>query len=411
MNKKQFFFPITILIVSAAGYWGALQLKKPPVEKEIVDNTPLVTIQVMKASPIEFTVGSYGVVESQFQTDLVAQVSGEIRYLSKKFVRGGFVKKGEILAKIDSNDYQAALIDAQANIASAEAALVLEKANANVAKEQWRKIKGSRKPTALSLREPQVAQEKARLLSSQAGLKRAKRNLERTIIRAPYDALIHTRLISLGSYASIGTQLGQVLSTDIAELRLPVADSEMQYLMNNGDQASVIFDAIISGKKQQWTGVVVRNEGVIDARSHMNHLVVQVKDPYLLKGRSTSPKSTEIKDHVAQLKNRNAEKLRFGTYVTALISGKKMPAISIIDRHLITDGKVAIVNQKGQLHFQPISIARISDGKAYIANGLIDGMQVVTSALDYPIQGMALLIKKKSIEELVVEPQDDMVGN
>lgn len=379
MNKKQFLLPLVILLISAGAYWGALQLKKPPVEKEVVDNTPLVTVQVIEASSIDFAVGSYGVVKSQFETDLVAQVSGEIRYLSKKFVRGGFVKKGEILAKIDANDYQAALIDAQANIASAEAALVLEIANANVAKEQWRKIKGS-KPTSLSLREPQVAQEKARLLSSQAGLKRAKRNVERTIIRAPYDALIHTRLISLGSYASIGTALGQVLSTDIAELRLPVADSEMQYLMNSGDNAKVILDATISGVKQTWSGVVVRNEGVIDARSHMNYLVVQVKDPY-------------------QLKSKHAEKLRFGTYVTARISGKKIDNVSVINRHLITNSQVAIVNKQGLLHFKAINIARILDGKAYINAGLSDGMQVITSALDYPIEGMPLLIKEKTIEQ------------
>jgi RND family efflux transporter MFP subunit len=379
MNKKQFILPFIIILISVAGYWGVLQLKEPPAEKEIIDNTPLVTVKVMKPSDIDLDVGSYGVVKSQFETDLVAQVSGEIRYLSKKFVRGGFVKKGEVLAKIDANDYQAALIDAQAGIASAEAALVFEKANANVAKEQWRKIKGS-KPTALSLRKPQVAQEEARLLASQAGLKRAKRNLERTIIRAPYDALIHTRLISLGSYVSIGTPLGKILSTDIAELRLPVADSEMQYLDNNGDKASVILDATISGKKQQWTGIVVRNEGVIDARSHMNYLVVQVKDPY-------------------QLKSRTAEKLRFGTYVTALISGKKIPEISIVPRHLITNSQVAIVNDQDLLHFQSVKIVRVLDGKAYINEGLSDGMKVITSALDYPIEGMPLLIKKEVVKE------------
>ena len=379
MNKKQFLFPILILLMSGIAYWGALQLKKPPIEKEKVDNTPLVTVKVIQTAPVNFSVGSYGVVKSQFETDLVAQVSGEVIYLSKKFVRGGFVKKGEVLAKIDASDYDAALIDAQANIASAKAALVLETAHADVAKEQWRKIKGS-KPTALSLREPQVAQEKARLLSSQAGIKRAKRNLERTVIRAPYDALIHSRLVSLGSYASTGTALGKILSTDIAELRLPVADSELQYLVNLGEGASVSIDAVIAGKKQQWLGNVVRNEGVIDDRSHMNYLVVQIKDPYQLIS--------------AKNKIKEAKKLRYGTYVTALIKGKDMPSISIVDRHLITNSQVAIVNQQGLLHFQSVNIKRILDGKAYIDAGLDDGMQVITSALDYPIEGMMLLVKE-----------------
>jgi len=376
MNKKQFFLPVIIMLISFAGYWGALQLKKPPLEKDKVDNTPLVTVKVINNQPVDFSVGSYGVVKSQFETDLVAQVSGEVIYLSNKFVRGGFVKKGEVLAKIDASDYEAALIDANASIASAKAALVLEKAHADVAKEQWRKIKGS-KPTALSLREPQVAQEKARLLSSQAGLKRAKRNLERTVIRAPYDALIHRRLVSLGSYASIGSVLGKTYSTAIAEVRLPVADNELQYLVNSGKNAPVTINATLAGQAQQWRGLVVRNEGVIDERSHMNYLVVQINDPY-------------------QLKSKNTEKLRFGTYITALISGKKFPSIAVIDRHLLTDSQVAIVDQQKKLRFQKVNVARILDGKAYINEGLNDGMQVITSALDYPLEGMPVLIKETS---------------
>ncbi len=161
---------------------------------------------------------------------------------------------------------------------------MLEKANADVAKEQWRKIKGS-KPTALSLREPQVAQEKARLLSTQAGLKRAKRNLERTIIRAPYDALIHKRAISLGSYASTGMSIGNILSTDTAEVRLPIADNELQYLVDHGAKATVTIHATIAGKRYKWDGQIVRNEGVIDDRSHMNYFIAQIQDPYQLKSR------------------------------------------------------------------------------------------------------------------------------
>ncbi|PKF62559.1 efflux RND transporter periplasmic adaptor subunit [Psychromonas sp. psych-6C06] len=376
MNKKQFILPFLILLASVAGYWGTLQLKHPPKEKAQVDNTPLVTVKVIENKSVDFSVGSYGIVKSEFETDLVAQVSGEVVYLSKKFVRGGFVKKGEVLAKIDASDYEAALIDARANVASAQAALVLEKAHADVAKEQWSKIKGT-KPTALSLREPQVAQEKARLLSSQAGLKRANRNVERTIIRAPYDALVHRRSVSLGSYVSIGMALGQIFSTDIAEIRLPVPDSEMQYLQNHGDNAKVILQAFIAGENHQWSGVVVRNEGVIDAQSHMNYLVAQIEDPY-------------------QLNNKVAEKLRFGTYVTALISGVKMDNIAVIDRHLITNGQVAIADQQNRLQFQAINIARILDGKAYISESLKEGTQLITSALDYPIVGMPLLIKKQS---------------
>lgn len=379
MNKKQFILPVVVLLLGGAGYWGMAAMKKPPVEKAVVDSTPLVSIQKIIPADINFSVSSYGVVSAKYETQLVAQVSGEIVSLSDAFVRGGFVKKGELLAQIDATDHDAALIDAQANIAAAKAALVLERAFGNVAKEQWRDIKNS-KPTALSLRKPQLAQEEARLLSAQAALKRAQKNVQRTLIKAPYDALIEGRNIGLGSYVNIGMPIGKLLSTAQAEIRLPVADNELQYLINNGVGQKVTVTADFAGLKRQWVGEIIRSEGVIDARSRMNYLVAQINDPYAL-----------LSDE--KLANGVKKALRYGTYVSALIDGREAQEISIIARHLLVDGKVAMVNQQQQLHFQEVSVARIVGAQLFINKGLKKGDRVITSALDYPIEGMPVQIQ------------------
>ena len=106
------------------------------------------------------------------------------------------MKKGQLLARIDPNDYHAALIDAQANMASARAALETEVAQGKVAEQEWKQITDT-SPTELSLRKPQLAQEIARVKSAQASVLRAERNLQRTEIRAPYDAMINSRNIGL----------------------------------------------------------------------------------------------------------------------------------------------------------------------------------------------------------------------
>ncbi len=382
MNKKQFIFPFLVLLLGGAGYWGMASMKKPPAEKALIDNTPLVTVQKNHPVEMNFSVSSYGVVSAKYETELVAQVSGEVVYLSEKFVRGGFVKKGDLLAKIDASDYDVALIEAQANIASAEAALVLERAYGDVAKEQWSNITRS-KPTALSLRKPQLAQEEARLLSAQATLKRAKKNRQRTQIKAPYNALIESRKVGLGSYVSMGTSLGKIFSTAQAEIRLPVADHELQYLTNQGVGEKVTVFAKLAGVEQQWNGKIIRTEGVIDQRSRMNYLVAEIKDPYaLLSNKKVS-------------KENSKNELRYGTYVTALINGREAGEISIIPRHLLLDGKVAIVNELQQLHFQEVSVARTVGAQLFINQGLKEGELVITSALDYPIEGMPVQIINK----------------
>ena len=382
MNKKQFIFPLVVLLLGAAGYWGMAAMKKPPAEKPLIDNTPLVTVLKNHLINMNFSVSSYGVVSAKYETELVAQVAGEIVYVSEKFVRGGFVKKGELLAKIDASDYDVALIEAQANIASAEAALVLERAHGEVAREQWSDIKSS-KPTALSLRKPQLAQEEARVLSAKASLKRAQKNRQRTLIKAPCDALIESRKIGLGSYVSMGTPLGKIFSTAQAEIRLPVADNELQYLTNKGVGENVTVFANLAGVEQQWSGRIIRSEGIIDERSRMNYLVAEIKDPYaLLSNKKIS-------------KEKSKNELRYGTYVTAIINGREAGEISIIPRHLLLDGKVAIVNKQQQLHFQDVSVARTVGTRLFINEGLKEGELVITSALDYPIEGMPVQIINK----------------
>ena len=196
-NRKQIIVPIVILAIGIVALIGFSSMKKPPEEKAEVDNTPIVSVEKIHVTPISLKVNSYGVVQPKYETELIAQVSGEVVELSEVFVRGGFVAKNQLLARIDPNDYQAALIDAEATMASARAALEKERAQGQVAEREWKRITDT-SPTELSLRKPQLAQELARVKSAQASVLRAKRNLERTEIRAPYDAMIESRTIGLG---------------------------------------------------------------------------------------------------------------------------------------------------------------------------------------------------------------------
>ncbi|MCK8047021.1 efflux RND transporter periplasmic adaptor subunit [Shewanella sp. 1CM18E] len=381
-TKKQIILPIVVIAVGVTGFIGMSALKKPPEEKEELDTTPLVSVQAVEIKPMSFAVSSYGVVSAKYETELVSQVNGEIVYLSAAFVKGGFVKKGDVLAKIDPSDYEAALIDAKANMASARATLVQEKAFGKVAEEEWKRIENG-VPTELSLRKPQLAQEVAKLNSSEAGLKRANRNLERTIIKAPYDALIEARNIGLGSYVSMGTPLGKVLSTDQAEIRLPIADKELQFLDNKGKGAEVKLTGEFAGQSQEWPATIVRSEGVIDNRSRMTYLVAEVIDPYGLNS-----------------KTNDFNELRYGTYVTASIDGSHAGQVAEIPRHLVINNQVATLDDEGKLRYKDITIVRQIGSKVIVSAGLDAGVNVITSALDYPIEGMQLAL-----------PQDPTLGD
>jgi RND family efflux transporter MFP subunit len=391
-TKKQIIIPIVILAAGIAAMAVFSSMKKPPEEKVEVDNTPIVAVNDISVTPMTLEVNSYGMVTPKYETELVAQVNGEIVELSDTFLRGGFVKKDQLLARIDPNDYQAALIDAQAAMATARAALETEVAQGKVAEREWKQITDT-SPTELSLRKPQLAQELARVKAAQASVLRAERNLERTEIRAPYDAMINSRNIGLGAFVGVGTKIGHVLATATAEIRLPVADNQLEFLANQGVNAKVNLFGKYAGKDTQWTATIKRNEGVIDNNSRMGYLVAELNDPYQLKNNTA----------------KNITPLRFGSYVNAKIVGNNIAQATMVPRHLVVNGKVAILDNDSRLHYVEIDIVRQQGSNVVVANGLLEGDRLIVSALDYPVNGMklALVGDETQLEEKEVETEEN----
>ena len=389
-TKKQILLPIAVLVGGIGLAAMFIAMKQPPEEKPKQDTRPLVSVTTTHLDAVSLDVKSYGVVKAKDHTALVAQVSGQVVFVSEQFVQGGFVKQGDILARIDPNDYEAALIEAQAGLAQASSDLEIERAQAHVAQAEWDRIKdGSNQiiPSNLYLRKPQLAEKLARYRAAQASEKRANRNLERTYIKAPYDAIISGRDISLGSVVNPGSQFGSLSSTSVAEIRLPVADKELQYLNQGGIGANVTLTAEYAGKPTSWQAKIVRSEGVIDQKSRMSYLVAHIDTPYA----SDQP-------------------LRFGSYVNATIAGRELNNAIIVAHHLVKNGKIAVLNDDLTLSFKTLNIVREQNGMVIASQGLNDGEQLITSALDFPTEGMQVKLndaaeKPDSVTQLALKEE------
>ena len=367
VTKKQLFLPLVVISVAIVAMFGLMAMKNPPEEKRLEKVIPRVTVKPVTLSNMTLMIHSQGLVESQEKTDLTAQISGQIVNIAVDFILGGLVKQGDLLAQIDPSDYQANLIEAQANLASARASLQQEKAKGKVAEKEWQKIIGS-KPSELGLRKPQLAKEIARVRAKEAALQKAKRNLERTFIKAPYDAIVASRKVSLGSVVNSGSTLGQLLATSVAQIRLPIANHDLAYLKNRGVGAKVEITSDFEGKPTSWFGTIARQEGIIDQSSRMNYLVAQITTPYDFK----TP-------------------LQFGSYVSVKIHGIDLTQAILIPRHLIIDNKIKLLTSDNTLAVQSINLIR-QQGDMVVISGLSDDDQYITSALDYPVQGMELLL-------------------
>ncbi|MBT3136211.1 efflux RND transporter periplasmic adaptor subunit [Alteromonas sp. ALT199] len=364
--------PLIILLVAFIAATVMIKSRKPPEQVPVEIPAFLVDAKEVFAEPVSFIVKSQGNVVPRNKTALSAQVNGQVVSLSDVFIAGGTFKKGDVLATLEQDDYRTDLKLAEAELAQAQAALQEEIARGKVAEQEWRSVRNVA-PPELGLRKPQLAKEQANVKAAEANYERAKRNLARTQITAPYNGIVVERNIDLGQYVAMGSVLGTVYSTDTAEVRLPITDKDLMFINIAGQSnegAPVLLTASVGGLKRTWEGKLVRSEGILDTGSRVVYAIVEVKDPYNLQSSYNAP-------------------LRFGQFVEAEITSRQNEELLVLPRSILRlDNTVLTVNDNREIEIKPVEVARTTAKDVFIRSGINEGSLVVTSAVPNPYNGM-----------------------
>ena len=377
INPK-LFVPLAILLFGILGA-AALIAAKSDVETEIPKAPPpLVRALDVRMESLELKVPAQGTVAPRTESDLIAQVSGQIVEISPKFANGGFFKTGDMLVRIDARDYELALATANVEVTQAQLRYSQEQEEAQVASEEWSRI-GEGQPSDLVLRKPQLAQARASLDAAKARYQMAKLNLERTRVTAPFDGRVRTKRVDVGQVVGPNAPLGRIYAVDYAEIRLPIPDPELKYLdlplykTDNpeiADGPRVDLSADFAGGTHTWTGQVVRVEGEIDPRTRMINLVARVKDPY-------AAPETEQRPPLA-----------VGLYVEADIGGRLVEDAVVLPRAALRGTNQVLVVEDERLYFREVTVLRADSERIIITSGLSAGERVCISPLDAVVDGM-----------------------
>jgi len=260
----------------------------------------------------------------------------------------------------------------------------------------------------------------AALREARASVGRARRNLERTELRASWDGRVRSEQVDVGQFVTRGGVLGRLYAVDYAEVRLPLPDRNLRYLdvdlrhgavltpdektlasaeaTSAGEEAqteataegegaakasedegrasetagpAVVLRAEFGGEEREWRGRIVRTEGEIDAASRMVTLVARVEDPY---GRRAK------EGHVP---------LAVGLFVEATIEGRRVPgAVSLPRAAVQRDGHVWVVDEDSRLEARDVDVLRSGDNRVVVTAGLEKGERVVVSRLPGAVNHM-----------------------
>lgn len=362
--------PFVALSVGVAGFAGINAIAQESEKKNIVDTRPVVKVEPVAANNHQVVINSYGEVKPLESTRLSAQVSGEVVSWHPNFVAGGIVARGETLFTIEKDNYEAALLQAQAELAQAQAQLIEEQAQAQVAEDEAKRFPNKER-TALFLRKPQVLSAEASVKSAQARLKRAQRDLDNCEVTAPYDALVVSREIGVGQYINMGTQVAELNNIETAEVIIPIAGFDSVFLPERvkGIKATVMKTGLHGFSRE---AKIDRDLGVVDNATRMSSLVVRIDDPYGLVN----------KQHA----------IKYGTYVQVNFAGAMLENIYRLPQELVNNQTVWIVNAEQQLEPRKVKVIREEGEYFYISDGLEADDQLVMTLPEYPQKGMAVKV-------------------
>ena len=373
---------IIIAAVLIGGWFFSRSLlhSKPEVRRrQPAKMKTVVRIRQLQAADLALEVEAMGTVIAAQQLDLKPRVSGRVIEVNPKMIPGSLLKKDDIILKIDDQDYKLALERSRNNLQKASMDLRLEQGNQTVAKREFDLIREysdtglNNAPVDLALRKPQLAKAKAAETAARTEMQQAELNLNRTVLQAPFNAVILEKKVTIGAEVSPQTTVAALAGTDEFWIRITIPRRDLTDILlpsATGKPIQVTLLPMPRRGDQQWQGTILRLLPDVDPQGLMARLLVSVKNPLL----------------------QNLENpLLLGSMIKVLLPGKTIGACFAIPRTTVQpDHTVLLADPENRLEIRPVTVMRMDTDLAYITAGLNNGERLIVSPVSAPIAGMEL---------------------
>lgn len=378
-KKNPWFFGILIVVILGASVLLSRYLMNsaPVAERK----PPARVARLVSAAPLEraserVKITAFGQVEAAQESTLAPRVSGEVFEITKAFVPGNRVAKGTLLLRIDPTDYELAVVEAEASLATARASLAQEQGNQVVARADAAllDLQVSDEEQRLMLREPQLKSAQASVKLAEMALQQARVDLERTRITAPFDGVVLSRDVSLGNQvAANSSTLGEMaaVSPYWVVLRLPV--NSLRWIEWPDDEGQ-------GGSRVELTDTSDTHSPVWQGR------VIQLLDQLEEEGRRAGVLVEVTEPHSGE------RPLLLGSFAKATIHGQELNDALRLENTWVHDGQVwKVVDGRLQLH--ALDVAFSASDHVLVTDGLEAGEMVVTSVPSGFVDGMSVRIQ------------------
>lgn len=404
------------LVLGAAAIAFAPMIKSKPPQVPAVERAA--KVRAIKLTPMDVVpraVG-YGAVMPVKTWDAVAEVAGQVEWVSPELKSGARIAAGTPMLRIQDADYRLALaqIDAQLKAADVKdqttrASLAIAERDLALLQQDYERkkalaAKGTTAATTVEAAERSVlngrtqvqtlrnnldinAAEKQVLVAQRSG---AELDLARTAMTAPFDVRITDVKIGEAQYANKGQLLfaADGLAAAEVEAQFPIGMLHPLITAAVGAGAATDPQAALTSlgaevgletatRKVTWPAGIQRTTGFVDPQTQSVGVVVTVDDPDGQAAAGLRPR------------------LLRNTFVEVELTAPTLEKRLAVPRAALHNGQLYVIADDGRLDIRKVEVLFQQGSFAVIAKGVSADERIVTSDLPSAVPGMLL------------EPQDD----
>lgn len=377
-------------LVLSAGLIGATVIVKsgPRAQKnEPVRKATLVEAVRLQPSLEPVVVKAMGTVIPAREIALKSGVSGEVVRLHPGFAVGSLVLAGSEALRIDDRDYKLAVIKARGQAEKALSEVRIEMGRQAVAKREWELLNDrnaasgsdAEQDSDLALRRPHLKNAEAALDAANAELAQAELNLTRTSVRAPFNAVVRSKNVDVGSHVSTQDTLATLAGTDEYWVQVSVPVDRLKWISFPDDRGKAGSKVTIrygnsNPSASGLTGRVIKLLSDIEKEGRMARVMVSVMAPL-----------------AKQSRGENSLPLLLDSSVHVEIEGFKIDNALKIPRSALREGSsIWIIDGKGTLQIRPVEILWRDAQLVLVKNSVKEGERLILSDIPAPLEGMSL---------------------
>ena len=364
-----------LLVLLAAGVWWAKQGTAPQQAAAGRNTAPMpIVSETVGKGDIGINLNALGTVTSLATVTVRTQISGYL--LKVDFKEGQDVKKGDLLAEIDSRPYEATLAQVKGQLARDEA--LLKGAQVDLARYQGLAAQNAVPRQTLDTQVALVAQDEGTVEADRGTVKSAEVNLQYCRILSPLDGRVGLRQVDQGNYVTPGDASGLVVITQLQPISVlfTVPEDNLQAiskrLQQGAELPAMAFDR--SGANKIADGTLQTFDSQIDPTTGT------------IKLRAQFPNDT-----------RTLYPNQFVNIRLLLDTHKDVTTMSTAGIQRGVPGTfVYLINADNTVSVRPVQLGITDGDHVEVRSGLVPGDRIVIDGADKLREGGKILIRSES---------------